>query len=281
MATKFIYKDSINMIEVKNMKEKKLVGRYVYVYTDNLYIPYIEIDGKEQVAWNVPRDRLKNATEKELQIIDLAKTIKNMMDNDFKDVTFDQAIEIKQRYEKLVSEASKETSIEKWQETTNTDIITPHQDEYSIFDKLDEQQIMEEMEGKVITEYFYNFQIGGREVTGISWAGTKAIARYMSMQNREHGYGGIEVMPIDPKKDIIEDDKYITVIARAVDHGTGLIMMGISRQPKYIIRKDGTTVADEFALVKACSKAMRNAIRALIPESLIIEMYNQWRAGKR
>lgn len=260
---------------------KKYIGKYTYIYSEDIYKPYIEIEGKEQVAWKVPKEKLVGLTKEELDIIEKARYIQDQIESNFKNANIDDVIKAKSEYEKLVTEATKNSIIEKWQETTNTDIETPHQDEYSIFDKLDEQQIMDEMQGKVITEYFYNFQIGGREVTGISWAGTKAVARYMSMQNKQHGFDGIEIMPIDLKRDVIEDDRYITAVARAIDHGSGLIMTGIARQSKYIIRKDGTSIPDDFAIVKACSKAMRNAIRSLIPEQVILEMYNQWKNEKR
>ncbi len=264
---------------------KKYIGKYAYIYPENIYKPYIEIDGKERLAWEVlqeaPKEKFVDITKEELEIISKAKYIQEQIENNFKNVNIDDVIKIKGDYEKLISEATKTFTIERWQKTTNSDIEMPRQDEYSIFDKLDEQQIMEEMEGKVITEYFYNFQIAGREVTGISWAGTKAVARYMSMQNKQHGFDGIEIMPIDLRRDVIEDDRYITAVARAIDHGSGLIMTGIARQSKYIIRKDGTTTPDDFAIVKACSKAMRNAIRSLIPEQVILEMYNQWKNGEK
>jgi len=282
-------------------ERKKVFLKNLFFYEDDYNNPSVIIDGQVKNAiYTKDADLQKILEEPEMQIVKMARKLKDLKKNiDAKQEIFEatqdvqlgqQIAELKINYENMlteyinkISEVMKQyekpqMSIEKWQNKVNQEIAPPEKvDEFSIFEKLDEQQIVEELQGKVITEYFYNFSIAGREVTGISWAGIKAVARFMSMQNAQHGLGGIEVLPIDIEKDIKETDQYIIATARAVDHGTGLSMVGISKQPKYITRKDGTQVPDEFALVKACSKAMRNAIRALIPESIIIEMYNRWK----
>jgi len=285
-------------------EERKRVSlKSLFFYEDDFANPLVTIDGQTKNAiFTKDTDLQKILETQELEIVKTARKLKDMKKNiDSKqeifeatqDVQLGQEIaELKANYDQALTEylnkiydamkqyekPAQTPQIEKWQNKVNQEIApTEKVDEFSIFEKLDEQQIVEELEGKVITEYFYSFLVGGREVTGISWAGIKAVARFMSMQNSQHGLGGIEVLPIDIEKDIKETDQYIIATARAVDHGAGLSMVGISKQPKYITRKDGTQALDEFALVKACSKAMRNAIRALIPESIIIEMYNKWK----
>jgi molybdopterin converting factor small subunit len=255
-----------------NMREKIPIGEKVFVYKDSPYLPLVIVGNKEVNAWDV----MDTLSDKEKVLVAKAKELREALEK--KDITV--ITQIQKEYDTLLENMKQETTIEKWQSKVNQEIAPEKVDEFSIFEKLDEQQIVEELEGKVITEYFYSFLVGGREVTGISWAGIKAVARYMSMQNAQHGLRGIEVLPIDLEKDIKETDQYIIATARAVDHGTGLSMVGISKQAKYVVRRDGTQVPDEFALVKACSKAMRNAIRALIPESIIIEMYNKWKEGE-
>ena len=285
-------------------ERKKIYLKNLFFYEDDYNNPLVIIDGQNKNAIYVKDTDLQKILEPpEMEIVRLARNLKNLKRDidakqeefeETKDVELGQQIaQLKANYEDILTEylnkiynsmkqyekpAQTPQTIEKWQNKINQEIApTEKVDEFSIFEKLDEQQIVEELEGKVITEYFYSFLIAGREVTGISWAGIKAVARFMSMQNAQHGMGGIEVLPIDIEKDIKETDQYIIATARAVDHGAGLSMVGISKQPRYITRKDGTQALDEFALVKACSKAMRNAIRALIPESIIIEMYHKWK----
>jgi|GEM_PF-2657323 len=287
-------------------EERKRVSlKSLFFYEDDFSNPTVIINGQTKNAiYTKDTDLQKILEPSEMEIVRMARDLKNLKrDIDAKQEEFDatqdvqlgqQIAELKANYDQALTEylnkiydAMKQyekpaqttpQTVEKWQNKINQEIApTEKVDEFSIFEKLDEQQIVEELEGKVITEYFYSFLIAGREVTGISWAGIKAVARFMSMQNAQHGMGGIEVLPIDIEKDIKETDQYIIATARAVDHGAGLSMVGISKQPRYITRKDGTQALDEFALVKACSKAMRNAIRALIPESIIIEMYHKWK----
>jgi hypothetical protein len=46
-------------------------------------------------------------------------------------------------------------------------------EEYELLDQRDEEQILSEIKGNIITEMFYSFPLDGRMVTGISWVGTK------------------------------------------------------------------------------------------------------------
>ena len=54
---------------------------------------------------------------------------------------------------------------------TGTELAT--QDEFSLVEKRDEAQILAEMEGKVIDEYFYKLNRGGDDQYAISWKGIK------------------------------------------------------------------------------------------------------------
>jgi len=153
---------------------------------------------------------------------------------------------------------------------TPTD-ITPAKalrpEDFAEFEKRDEQQILAEIQGQVIEEMVYSFNSRGRTITGLSWVGIKEIARR---------YGKVDV-------DLVEirdtPEAWIAVVkARDREKGTGIL--GVSTQPKIMETRDGPQ-PDPFALQKATSKAQRNAIRALIPETFIKTVIQEWLAQQR
>lgn len=134
---------------------------------------------------------------------------------------------------------------------------------YELMEARDEQQILEEIKGSIITEMFYSFKIGDKEVTGVSWVGTKEIARR---------YGSIRMDFIDLRD---MGDDYMAVV-RATDTRSDTGMLGTSLQSK-----EANGKPDRFASTKAISKAQRNAIRAVIPEKYLLEMYSLFRKGAK
>lgn len=137
---------------------------------------------------------------------------------------------------------------------------------YDLLDKRDEEQILAEIKGNIITEMFYSFPMDGRTVTGVSWVGTKEIARQ---------YGGIalDFVRVDET-----DEAYIAVV-KATDKRTETSLLGTALQPK-LMKVKGVEKPDRFAYTKAVSKAQRNAIRAIIPERFLIEMYEAFKKGE-
>jgi len=131
---------------------------------------------------------------------------------------------------------------------------------YELLDQRDEEQILAEIKGEIITEMFYEFPLEGKTVTGVSWVGTKEISRK---------YGGI-TMGL-PKVDDLGDHYAATI--QATDKRNDVTLVGTAMQPKNMTLKGGQVKPDVFAYTKAVSKAQRNAIRALIPERYLIEMY--------
>lgn len=143
--------------------------------------------------------------------------------------------------------------------------------EYAIMERADEKQILAELQGRYLEEFVYHFEVGGRRITGLSWAGVKECAIRL---------GGIDVVNCD----IQDKSDCWVVVCRAVDKIRGNSMFGASTQAKTLKRKDGSEEPDLFALQKAMSKAQRNAIRALIPELFIktfINRYMESRAPKK
>jgi hypothetical protein len=137
------------------------------------------------------------------------------------------------------------------------------------FDRRDEAQIEAELLGGVVAEYAYRFDQGGQTVTGLSLAGVMAVAQNM---------GGITCDDA-PRWEITDEDYYCEIAA--TDHGRGLKLWGNASQPKYLRRRDGTQWLDPHARAKALSKAQRNAVRKLIPETLATKMLEAYLAGQQ
>ena len=153
---------------------------------------------------------------------------------------------------------------------------------FELLDQRDEEQILAEIKGQIITEMFYELTVGGKKVTGISWVGTKEISRK---------YGGIS-MGLPQVTDLGE---FYAASVQATDKRNDVTLVGTALQPKqmtvhdldrsgsWLKDADGNYVThlvdDGFAYTKATSKAQRNAIRALIPEKYLIEMYQYFKDG--
>ena len=141
-------------------------------------------------------------------------------------------------------------------------------EKFDIMEQRDEEQILAEAKGHVIKEMFYKFPLDGKTVVGISWVGTKEIARR---------YGGIKMgIPVVTHL----GDQYACSV-QATETKNDLTLVGSSLQPKNMRKRDGSEVPDRFAYTKVTSKAQRNAIRALIPESFLLEMEKSFSAGKK
>lgn len=136
---------------------------------------------------------------------------------------------------------------------------------YELLDQRDEEQILAEIKGAIIDQMFYSFKVDGKTVTGISWVGTKEIARR---------YGGISMDFVKMEE---TDTSYIAIV-KATDTRQGTSLLGTAMQTK-LMKVRGVEKPDRFAYTKAVSKAQRNAIRAIIPERFLIEMYEFFKKG--
>lgn len=150
---------------------------------------------------------------------------------------------------------------------------------YAVLDRLDEAMISSELAGLI--EYgaqalIYSFPIDGREVTGLSWPGAKALARWMA----EKGH------PLDAaEKDFTQDEDAWYANVKVIDKATGLGLWGTSKAKKmkqihvvdsngnWVRNKDGSwkfvEKPDEFSRTIALNKAQRNAILAHVPDKWI------------
>jgi len=138
------------------------------------------------------------------------------------------------------------------------DQLANTQDFYLDIDAKDEQQMLAEYEGRVLQETTY--KVKGK--TAISYQGIKHLANKL---------GNIKVVSVEAE--FIEKPQQMwvaTVVAQNAKYGTEL--PGAGEQPYLRKNKDtGEMEPDQFSRRVAISKATRNAIRAVIPEAMIIK----------
>lgn len=136
--------------------------------------------------------------------------------------------------------------------------------ELKAWERLDEADIVKEIHGQTVDRFFHEMSIRGQQQIQISWQGVKWLAL-------KEGHLTVESVQLSET-----DDKY-RAVAWGYDKVRDVRMMGASEQSKTMLLKDGTRISDEFALAKCTSKAQRNALRALLPETLIVEAYKAWK----
>jgi hypothetical protein len=135
---------------------------------------------------------------------------------------------------------------------------------YSLMERKDEDQILEELKGNVIKEYIYDFDQNGRRVTGLSYAGVTHVALRMG-----HIHTGEPI--------IQEMNGGFIAKTQATDMKRNLSMWGVAFQSKTLQFRDGGKIEDQFAITKVVAKSTRNALRKLFDEKIVIEMINQYR----
>lgn len=140
------------------------------------------------------------------------------------------------------------------------------QSPFQIMERRDENQILSEMTGNVLEEFFYSFKQGDKQITGLSYAGVKQIALLM---------GNIHC-----DEPILQEngDSWICKV-KATDVQRNQIRWAVSLQNKLMDTKYGKK-PDSFCIQKAASKAERNALRKLMPEKIIIESRKRWQSNK-
>lgn len=131
------------------------------------------------------------------------------------------------------------------------------QDDYRLVEERDDQQIMDELRGKLLEkEYIYDFKSGSHRIVGLTYAGIVTVARKQ---------GNIRVIEVK----ISESDEKVIAKARGRDDINNFEIWGVATQLKRIRTQYGSEYEDVFATVKAVAKAQRNVLRRLIPESVI------------
>jgi hypothetical protein len=157
-------------------------------------------------------------------------------------------------------------------------------DPYAVMDLHEEEQIIDEIAGRTLDVMVYSFKDGeGRPQTGLSYAGVREIVRTINARS------GAVRLRVSNQPPIVEEftedgEAYYRVKVYAEDAATGGGQWAAAVEPKHMTYRvksgpeKGTTKKkwDKFALTKALNKAQRNALGALIPETLrqmVIALY--------
>jgi len=145
---------------------------------------------------------------------------------------------------------------------------------YEIMERKDEQQIIAELQGRYLEEFVYEFTQDGKPVTGLSWLGVQEASRSI---------GGIDIEIVERKEGEEKagdlEWKWIEFVVKANDINTGSSRLGVKRQYNKGRRRDGKIYDIPFYTEIALSKAQRNAIRALLPQTLIKAWIQMHRKG--
>lgn len=146
------------------------------------------------------------------------------------------------------------------------------QEVFRLWDQRDETQVVNALKGQFLDEFVYSFcrrhkSVDGKRppecqctdvIVGLSWLGVQEAARE---------YRGIHV-PLEKMRKVETDDS-VEVTLEAIDTKTDSSRIGVACQSKKMRLSGGQIMDDAFCVAKAVAKAQRNAIRPLLPVTLI------------
>jgi len=158
------------------------------------------------------------------------------------------------------------------------------EDVFRVMDAMDEEQILDALQGRPSQVMVYSFKPkgGGKTQTGLSWQGVAEVVRTMNQARQTAIRVSPEVAPL--ATEVQEPDHngelvtYIRVTVYAEDTLNGGGNWGTATQAKFQTFRDPDRKPqlDPFAFTKALSKAQRNAELSLTPvvfrETLIAQL---------
>jgi hypothetical protein len=156
--------------------------------------------------------------------------------------------------------------------------VPPTQEMFALFDRQDDTAVIARIRGAALKEYVYAFRQGGKWIYGLGVDGAEACKREMARLGEVIREDDIELMR--------EDEEYAYFKAKASRWAVKLgepdarldTAVELKRQAKYITLRDGTTEDNLFWFEQGGSKAMRNAVLNLVPETIkqkVIAEYKQ------
>ena len=161
----------------------------------------------------------------------------------------------------MTKQEEKETKI------VETELTELEPTAYEAMDLVDESQIVNEIEGKITDEalvYSFPDKATGKEITGLSWKGTKAV--WWEFNAKKYTQ-----MTITDKVIITQGDNYVDVATYAYDELRKIGAWGMARGYTKQQTRSGE-IEDRFASAKAMSKSQRNALNQLFPMEMVAKM---------
>lgn len=157
--------------------------------------------------------------------------------------------------------------------------LTPRNpaDVYRVLSLYDEQQILDEIQGRATEAMIYQFtNEDGGKTTGLSYRGVGEVVRTLNSRGFTRIRISSKVAPVfeETVDDNGRDAWQCTVYAEDEQHGGG--NYGVFIQQKRMDVGGGEIVADPFARSKALSKAQRNAYEPLCPLELVEALKAQY-----
>lgn len=149
-------------------------------------------------------------------------------------------------------------------------------DDLDLIELADEEQVLNEIAGRVLETYVYKFMgSDGKEVVGLSKVGVDWACREYAKRGEI-----IRVVDWDIVPDPVDPQNHILVVVESqrfkIDENNKDVALdnrlGTKRQPTKTKRRDGSVVTDANFVEKAFSKASRNSRMALLPHGFVKEM---------
>ena len=155
-------------------------------------------------------------------------------------------------------------------------------DAFRVMALADEEQIVDELQGRALDVMVYSFPMDGKPATGLSWKGIREVVRTLNAR----GFTRLRISPSHRPhfEDVLteEGDPAWEVHVYAEDERNGGGAWGVAAQPKQITLKNNRgKKPDPFAKTKALSKAQRNALESLLPAQLVEALKAQYHGQGR
>lgn len=143
-------------------------------------------------------------------------------------------------------------------------------DPFTIMDKMDDELILAEIEGRIVDTWVYHFFEGGKEQWGLSKVGVDAACSELAKKGEV-----IRELELNFYLDPV-DKEYVVFVSKAgrfavTRDGKEVLLdtaIGTKRQWTKLIRKDGSTCPNQFYFEQGAMKALRNARARLISEEI-------------
>ena len=158
-------------------------------------------------------------------------------------------------------------------------VLTQERSVYEVMDAHDVDQIINEMQGRLLDVALYDFSSGGQRQTELSWKGVRECVKEMNRTGKCRL--GIDKDTLQTQTVVEDGDVFYEAAVYAKDEVSGEAYYGFAREPKMMQKRDGSAVPDKFAKTKAINKSMRNALRMCVPERLAQTLIAQFLHDER
>lgn len=150
------------------------------------------------------------------------------------------------------------------EQPTTAVVVRDRDQAVTVMDQYDAEQILDELQGRLLGTMLYKFPQGGQQIADLSYAGVLEIIRRLNAAGHQIR---IAAEPGPELTEIVEEDEtYYRAIVYALDERTGMGQFGLAKQAKHKTLRNGKKERDPFAETIALNKAQRNALRAFVPE---------------